>query len=154
EAARPYVRVCRSCHTGRLDQLAAAGKHVQSQDCLECHMPKRRTDDVVHVVMTDHYIQRHKPARDLLAAVPEARETERNYYQGEVVLLYPPRLAPTGQNELYLAVAQVAEGANQGGDSPIAEGDRDPSASGSGVLLLSRRCLPADRPKRQGDFIL
>ena len=37
-------------------------------------MPRRRTDDVVNVVMTDHYIQ-SKPARDLLAAVPEAQET-------------------------------------------------------------------------------
>ncbi len=29
-------------------------------DCLSCHMPKRRTDDVVHVVMTDHYIQKRE----------------------------------------------------------------------------------------------
>ena len=32
-------------------------------------MPKRCTDDVIHAVMTDHYIQRHKPNRDLLAAL-------------------------------------------------------------------------------------
>lgn len=112
EAAHYYVQVCLNCHISRLSQLTAAGKHVTSQDCLGCHMPKRRTDDVVHVVMTDHYIQRNKPARDLLAGVPEAQETERTAYKGEVVLLYPPRLAPTGKNELYLAVAQVAEGAN------------------------------------------
>ena len=112
EAVQSYVQVCLNCHAGRLDQLAAAGKHVKSQDCLGCHMPKRRTDDVVHVVMTDHYIQRRKPARDLLAPLAESRETEETSYKGEVVLLYPPRLAPTGQNKLYLAVAQVAEGAN------------------------------------------
>ena len=37
------------------------------ENCLDCHMPKRRTDDAVHVIMTDHYIQRCRPARDLLA---------------------------------------------------------------------------------------
>jgi len=75
-------------------------------------MPQRRTDDVVHVVMTDHYIQRNRPARDLLAPLPEVHDTEQTAYKGDVVPLYPPRLAATGENELYLAVAQVAEGAN------------------------------------------
>ena len=32
-------------------------------------MPKRRAEDAVHVVMTDHYIQRRKPAGNLLARV-------------------------------------------------------------------------------------
>jgi predicted CXXCH cytochrome family protein len=112
EAVQHYVQVCLSCHQGRLDGLVAAGKHMQLHDCLGCHMPKRRTDDVVHAVMTDHYIQRNKPARDLLAPVPEAQETEKTAYKGEVVLLYPPRLVHNGRDQLYLAVAQVAEGAN------------------------------------------
>jgi tetratricopeptide (TPR) repeat protein len=112
EGAQHYVRVCRKCHAAGLDRLTAAGTHVQSQDCLGCHMPKRRTDDVVHVLMTDHLIQRNKAARDLLAPLQELHETEQTSYKGEVVLLYPPRLAATAENELYLAVAQVAEGAN------------------------------------------
>jgi Flp pilus assembly protein TadD len=72
-------------------------------------MPKRRTDDVVHVVMTDHYIQRHKPARDLLAPLSEQLDPN---YRGEVVLFYPPRLPATSENELHLATAQVIDGAN------------------------------------------
>jgi predicted CXXCH cytochrome family protein len=105
EAAQRYVQVCRSCH-------GAAGDHMQREDCLGCHMPKRRTNDVVHVVMTDHYIQRHKPPRDLLTPLREPADTDENSYRGEVVLFYPPRLSPTAETELHLATAQVIEGAN------------------------------------------
>ncbi len=105
EAGRRYVQVCRSCH-------APAGNHPQGDDCLGCHMPKRRTEDVVHVVMTDHYIQRHKPERDLLGPLGEPPDTEETAYRGEVVLFYPPRLPATPETELYLSTAQVTEGAN------------------------------------------
>jgi hypothetical protein len=70
-------------------------------------MPKRRTDDVVHVVMTDHYIQRRKPARDLLAPLAEKIETDDNSYRGPVDLYYPRTL--TRAPGLYLAAAQVRQ---------------------------------------------
>jgi tetratricopeptide (TPR) repeat protein len=72
-------------------------------------MPKRRTDDAVHVVMTDHLIQRHRPAGDLLAPLSEQ---DFENAAGEVVLYYPPDLPATPEKELYLAVAQVIEGVN------------------------------------------
>ena len=103
EAVRVYVRACLGCHVKA---------HNAGQNCVECHMPKRRTDDVVHAVMTDHAIPRRRPARDLLAPLRELAETERSAWQGEVALLYPPNLAATGANELYLAVAQVTDGSN------------------------------------------
>src|SRR5439155_20022535 len=99
--------VCRQCHAAAFDRLVASGKHSASADCVGCHMPKRRTSDVVHAVMTDHYIQRRKPARDLIAETPEKRETEANAYRGEVVPYYP-RKAP----ELYRAIAQVSQKSN------------------------------------------
>ena len=68
-------------------------------------MPKRRADDVVHAVMTDHLIQRRKPARDLLADVPEPSDTDAGSYRGEVVPYY-------GSDGLYTAVAQVSEKSN------------------------------------------
>jgi len=74
-------------------------------------MPKRRTDDVVHAVMTDHYIQRRRPARDLLAKIAERHETDATAYHGKVVLYYP-RTAPRPEDELYLAIAQVAQKSN------------------------------------------
>jgi tetratricopeptide (TPR) repeat protein len=90
-----YVAACTTCH---------ATPHTPA-GCIECHMPKRRTDDAVHVVMTDHYIQRRAPARDLLAALEEPRADQA--YRGEVVPYYPPAM-----DELYLALAQVRDGAN------------------------------------------
>lgn len=112
EAARHYTAVCLRCHAGVVQKLVASKRHTASQDCTGCHMPKRRTDDVVHVVMTDHYIQRRKPARDLLAPLAEKMETDDNSYRGPVDLYYPPNLPDGAQQELYLAVAQVRQNAN------------------------------------------
>ena len=56
--------MCLGCHRASLDKRVALDKlvglsrHTASADCIGCHMPKRRTDDAVHVVMTDHWIQR------------------------------------------------------------------------------------------------
>jgi len=112
EAVRHYVSVCSRCHESSLARLVKANKHPSSSDCLDCHMPKRRTDDVVRVVMTDHYIQRRKPTPDLLATIPETADTAETAYRGVVTLYYPPRLEDTPENELHLAVAQVMEESN------------------------------------------
>ena len=109
-AARHYTAVCRQCHSAALTRLVASGKHTAATDCIGCHMPKRRTDDVVHVAMTDHYIQRRKPARDLIADKPE-RPGDSNPYRGEVELYYPKTL-PRPEDELYLAIAQLEQQSN------------------------------------------
>src|SRR5262249_21381606 len=91
EATHHYISVCRNCNETRIETLTAAGKHASSGDCISCHMPKRRTDDVVHAVMTDHYIQRNKPQRDLLAPIKEEPPgTNKTEYMGEVAAYYPP----------------------------------------------------------------
>jgi predicted CXXCH cytochrome family protein len=113
EAERHYTAVCRQCHAAALSKLAAAGQHTSTGGCADCHMPKRRTEDVVHVVVTDHYIQRRKPAGDLLAERAERQETEA--YRGPVSLYYPETLPRTPENELYLDVAQVKQGSNVAG---------------------------------------
>ena len=112
EAARHYTAVCRQCHASPFNQLVESGNHPRSADCIGCHMPKRRTEDVVHVAVTDHYIQRRKPATDLLAEMPERHETGGNAYRGPVVLYYPEELPPTPENNLYLAIAQVKQRSN------------------------------------------
>jgi predicted CXXCH cytochrome family protein len=112
EAAGHYNTVCRQCHTSAFDSQVAAAKHTSATDCVSCHMPKRRTDDVVHAVITDHLIQRRKPSKDLLAEIPEYHETDKTAYHGEVVPYYPRHLAPTGGDQLYLAVAQVEHASN------------------------------------------
>ena len=112
EAAQHYNAVCRQCHSSAFNQLTKSGKHSASEDCIGCHMPKRRTEDVVHVAVTDHYIQRRKPAADLLAEIPERHETGSTAYRGPVELYYPEALPATPENDLLRAVAQVKQGSN------------------------------------------
>jgi len=109
-AAEHYASVCRGCHAQQMQRLVASSRHTAASNCIECHMPKRRTDDVVHVVMTDHYIQRRKPARDLVAPLAERQTTEQTLYNGPVVPYYPQRLPP--EDEIYAAVAQVKQSNN------------------------------------------
>ncbi len=105
QAINHYVAVCRNCHAASHSSgTSASGMPRGGSNCLDCHMWKRRTDDAVHVVMTDHYIQRRKPARDMLAALAE----KPIVYQGEVVAYYPAR----SESELYTAVAQVRHESN------------------------------------------
>jgi tetratricopeptide (TPR) repeat protein len=122
-ASQHYTEVCRECHGAPFNKLVASGSHTQSSDCIGCHMPKRRTDDAVHVVMTDHYIQRRKPRRDLLAPIPEGREADENAYHWAVVLYYPKKLPNDADRELYGAVAQVSQ------DSNLAEGIKELTAA-------------------------
>lgn len=108
QAVAHYNGVCGECHNAAFKVLVASGSHTAASDCIGCHMPKRRTEDVVHAVMTDHLIQRQAP-RDLLAEIPEVHEPA---YRGEVVPYYPKPLPSNGTNALYLAVAQVTHGSN------------------------------------------
>ena len=135
EASARYRDICRQCHAADFTALVASRRHTTSDDCLTCHMPKRRTDDVIHAVMTDHFIQRRKPDRDLLARLAEQPETEATRYRGEVVLYYPPRLPQTPEAELYLATAQVIDAANLG----------------KGIPRL-RQAIETSRPKQAGFY--
>lgn len=131
EASEHYTAVCQGCHAGALHAAIEGGKHTASNECIDCHMPKRRTDDVVHVVMTDHFIQRYRPNRDLLAPSKEYQETDENAYHGEVALYYPPNLPDGPETDLYLAVAQVDQGTNLKGGIPRLENalvDSNPEA--------------------------
>ena len=89
---------CAGCHGA----LPAA--HPKGEDCAGCHMPKRRTEDVVHAVVTDHRIQR-RPAKNLTAPLRESHAREG--YRGEVVQYYPAK-----RDDVMLAVAQVVQRAN------------------------------------------
>ncbi len=56
--AAHYRKACMSCH---------ATPHRVDEDCTSCHMPKRRPQDVVNVVMTDHLIRRDPGGPEWLA---------------------------------------------------------------------------------------
>ena len=94
EAEERYTRACRSCH--------AAEHEASTRDCAGCHMQKRRTEDAVHVVMTDHLIRRRPIAGDALAMIPERHDR----LSGPVKLLYPATLLESPERQIYLAMAQ------------------------------------------------
>lgn len=100
---------CTACHPLPTTRHPAPITQPAADACAGCHMPKRRTDDAVHVVMTDHFIQRRRPAGNLLAPKTEFHDDLGGGYVGDVVLYYPPK---SRDSDLYLAVAQVQEGAN------------------------------------------
>jgi tetratricopeptide (TPR) repeat protein len=113
ESASYYAPICMKCHASTLPTQIALHRHPTSNDCISCHMPKRRTEDVVHAVMTDHLIQRHPPsAKELLAERQEVPETPATAYHGEVkrYLLDHENSHPT--DNLYNALAQVIDSSN------------------------------------------
>lgn len=101
-----YNQVCVGCHRDSLSQMVRSARHPKSTACVDCHMPKRRTEDVVHAVMTDHYIQRPKPAHDLLAEITEPSGVDI-VYRGEVSPYYPAPSDSDPESELYRDLAQV-----------------------------------------------
>ncbi len=113
QAVSYYTNICMQCHAATLPAKVAQHQHPASNDCVSCHMPKRRTEDVVHAVMTDHLIQRRPPpAKQLLAERQEIPDTPANAYRGPVkryLLDYEPAAAG---DALYDAAAQVIDGSN------------------------------------------
>ena len=92
ERVAHYRAACMTCHE----------KPHTTNDCIACHMPRRRTQDVVHVVMTDHFIRR-KPGGPELVAKLEEREPDP-----ESVEFLEPARAPSGAlGELYRLVPFV-----------------------------------------------
>jgi predicted CXXCH cytochrome family protein len=118
EAVSHYNQVCAGCHRPG-PSLTKVSMHKAGANCVSCHMPRRRTDDAVHVVMTDHFIARRPPEGDLLAEKPERAETAASSYQGEVVLYYPAKLDSTADNDLTVAVAQIREQSNLKAGLPL-----------------------------------
>ena len=118
-----YRAKCRSCHS----VVTSAGHpDLQKSDCISCHMVRRRAEDAVHVVMTDHRIQRKPPARDLTKMLAEPSHPAL----GRPSIYYPEQL-PEPERGLYLGVALIA-------------GSR---SRREGIEILERR-LSADTPPK------
>lgn len=101
ERAAHYRAACMTCH--KADSCRRIGKTLDgdSSDCVSCHMAKRRTQDVVRVVMTDHLIRRRPGGPELLAPLTETEPVLTGIH-----LLGPG--APEGAlGEVYRAAAVV-----------------------------------------------
>ncbi len=98
DRAAHYRSVCTGCHKAAHDPPIDAA----TADCVACHMPKRRTQDVVHVVMTDHLIRRKPAGAELLTPLDE-----RDPQLAEIDFLEPAAAPGGAVGELYRAAALV-----------------------------------------------
>jgi predicted CXXCH cytochrome family protein len=103
-AASQFRAACMGCHA----RVASPHPDLAVSDCAGCHMPKRRTEDAVHIVMTDHLIQRHKPNRNLVAPLQETTED----YHGGVAFYGSPQLSER-ERDLYMGIALAKDGADR-----------------------------------------
>lgn len=107
-----YRAACASCHGADacgFDHAAERPPHlaaVSPADCTACHMPARRPEDVVHVVMTDHRITRELPGPELVAPRAEKDPVIT------ALVFHHPEDAPAGAaGQVYRAVAALRSGA-------------------------------------------
>ena len=121
ERAAHYRQACQSCHqvdacglramTESKDMLPLHMRGVDPGNCVGCHMPRRRTRDVIHVVMTDHKIQTlpgsAEPDTDLTAPREEFTPTLVD------MDFYLPETAPEGDlGQVYQAYGVELIGGN------------------------------------------
>lgn len=107
QAESRFVRVCEGCH----QQVRHASVLPGSADCISCHMPQRRSQYAVHIVLTDHYIQRNKPAGNLTQPIEEPEDVPQS--SGNLALFYPKQLPDDPENQLYLMAAQLNGGSTE-----------------------------------------
>jgi tetratricopeptide (TPR) repeat protein len=119
ESAAYYSNVCMKCHVANLPAKIALHQHPAANNCVSCHMPKQRTEDVVHVAMTDHLIQRRPaPGKELLAPLQEVLDTPATAYRGAVKRYRLDHEDVSAPDALYDAAAQVIDGSNLGDGIP------------------------------------
>ena len=112
DRAAHYRAACLGCHevdSCRLEEMTAEapGEVIEPGDCAGCHMSKRRTQDVIEVVMTDHLIRRQPGGPELVAPLTRTEPAIDD------VLLREPERAPAGSlGEIYryYAVASLTRG--------------------------------------------
>jgi len=108
KAERPahYRQKCLGCHQDLRHPDASPGQPllVEEADCVLCHMPERRTQDVVQVTMTDHRIGIHPGRASYLDPLQEQDPlvTDLSYLD--------PASAPQGDlGELYRLLALLRQ---------------------------------------------
>lgn len=148
-AARHYAGICQGCHGAALAKRVQAGQHAASQECVACHMPKRKPMDALNTMVSDHFI-RKRPAPEPAGTRVERNDSTAAAYRGAVMPYYPPTPAKTPQNELYLAVAQVKHRANLATGLPRLDaliGELQP-AQGEFYLDLAEASREAGQPDK------
>jgi predicted CXXCH cytochrome family protein len=99
-----YQKVCQSCHTGVAHKAALPA----TETCTSCHMPRRRGEYATQIVLTDHYIQRQRPLKDLLAPIPPPKPQSQS--KNALALYYPEQLPEGSDKQLHMALAESESG--------------------------------------------
>lgn len=127
--AQQVRQICLNCH----QSLFAEAKHKPAVECVSCHMPRLRPDDVAHAAVTDHRIP-----RTAAATVAQATTALHAWHE-------PP--AGLKQRDLGLAYFEVASAERDSKLlhdayellSHLPAGARDPSVLADlGSILLSQ----------------
>ncbi len=99
ERATYYRAKCLACHTA---PRYAREHHAQQPDCTVCHMPRLRSTDAAHAMLTDHRIPREPLATESAAG----QASPLNTAGSKTVEVF---LGPKTSRSLGLAYAQLAE---------------------------------------------
>lgn len=62
--AAHYERKCATCHQADGCGRPDAPSPARDSGCLTCHMPRRSSQEGIHLVLTEHKIVRHQPSPD------------------------------------------------------------------------------------------
>jgi predicted CXXCH cytochrome family protein len=133
DAVKSYRNKCVSCH----GEVTVPGHPtIDSADCASCHMPRRRTEDAVHIVMTDHLIARKPPLRHIRRPIAEHAES----YRGPLNVYYPESL-PQDEREVYLGVAMITGSADRPGGIGLLEKHLQAGISATAMAVLGEGYL-------------
>lgn len=117
EARSWYRERCLACHsdlprahgaTGATDDDQA--ERADERDCVACHLPKRRTQDVVEATMTDHRIVRRIDAEETRLAPRAPHVPELT----DIQLFDPPADLGNDEAKAYRALAALDHGIDGG----------------------------------------
>jgi hypothetical protein len=74
DRVRHFRTRCLSCHEDAACKAPRTERVSQGDDCVACHMPKRRNENIAHTVATDHAIPRFADAPSPAVAPVAQRE--------------------------------------------------------------------------------
>lgn len=92
---------CLQCHQGHTEP--------NREDCASCHMPPRRAEDAVHVVITDHKIRRTASPASQIAPLSE----NENVFRGPLKFYFLSTRSAI-EEDLYMGLALVTNDADVG----------------------------------------
>jgi predicted CXXCH cytochrome family protein len=126
EKASFFRNKCLRCHEQQTCKEEGGARQRAGDYCISCHMSKRRPEDAVFTVFTDHKIQRIRPRHDLLGPVQEAKPVFRG--EPELAVHKNQRISPL-EESYFLGMAYLQPPSDQ----PAAP---SPQQKGKGVTAL------------------